>query len=361
MGPDLAGFLTVIGGLLDGDGLTWSIGGPAKQLSIPLIGTVLGQPQGISGSHNKYECDASPTRGDLFTAGNDFTLQMDQYKQLENMARANGDVVDIGLLNQFRSMRFDQSVQTVSSCPVNGVFIAEARLSYICSPIPSHDLTGRLIAPATNDPKQNPYFFNGPFTGVLVQPAAYYFIYRFMANKSSSHPNGLLTTTTLRSLFSITQAKDGTLVHTPGHERIPSNFYKRALGDEYSIPSLGGDIIRGAEQHPKFLTIGGNTGAVNTLAGVDLEDLTGGIFNVKNLLQGNNLFCFASQIAVQVLPDQLECSGLISGLTSVLASVQVQLAQLVGSLGCPQLGKVQFGQFDGFPGYKNLDCRTGTY
>lgn len=116
MAPDLSGFLTIIGGLLDGDGLTWSIGGPAEQTSIPLLGAVLGQPQGISGSHNKYECDVSPTRGDLFTTGVDYTLQMDQYKQLESMAKANGNVVDIALLNEFRSKRFDQSVQTVSSC-----------------------------------------------------------------------------------------------------------------------------------------------------------------------------------------------------------------------------------------------------
>lgn len=182
-----------------------------------------------------------------------------------------------------------------------------------------------------------------------------------MGNKSASHPDGQLTTQTLRSLFAITEAKDGSLIHTPGNERIPQNFYKRALGDEYSITSLGGDIVRGAALHPKFLTIGGNTGAVNTLAGVDLEDLTDGVFNVKNLLQGNNLFCFASQVAAQALPDQLECSGLISGLTTVLSSVQVQLAQVVGELGCPQLGDVQFSQFDRFPGYKNLHCRSGMY
>jgi len=34
----------------------------------------------------------------------------------------------------------------------------------------------------------NPYFLNGPFAGVAVQPAAYTFIYRFMANKSAEYP-----------------------------------------------------------------------------------------------------------------------------------------------------------------------------
>lgn len=153
MSADLSGFLTILGSLLDGDGINrWSIGGPSKLL--PGLPPLLGQPQGISGSRkclvapsgpaaasnslsdNKYETDVSPGRGDLYTHGDDFSLQMDQYQQLYDMGIANGDNVDMTVLNEFRSARFDQSV--------NG----------------------------------NPYFFNGPFSGVAVQPAAFYFIYR---------------------------------------------------------------------------------------------------------------------------------------------------------------------------------------
>ena len=47
MSADLSGFLTVLGAVLDGDGLTWSIGGPYA--SAPVLGGLLGQPQGISG------------------------------------------------------------------------------------------------------------------------------------------------------------------------------------------------------------------------------------------------------------------------------------------------------------------------
>lgn len=65
MGVDLATFLAVYGAVFDGDGATtWSIGGPDSRVT-PLLG-LLGTPQGISGSHNKYEGDASPTRGDLY-------------------------------------------------------------------------------------------------------------------------------------------------------------------------------------------------------------------------------------------------------------------------------------------------------
>lgn len=100
---------------------------------------------------------------------------MDQYQQLYDMAIANGDDIDLDLMNEFRSMRFDHSVQN------------------------------------------NPYFFNGPFTGVLVAPAAFEFIYRFMGNKSAENPDGKLNTAILNSFFGIKEV-DGKLVKEPGME-----------------------------------------------------------------------------------------------------------------------------------------------
>jgi hypothetical protein len=56
---------------MDGDLTKWSIGGPPPQSLLSGIGSgigLLGTPQGLSGSHNKYEGDASPTRPDLYVA-----------------------------------------------------------------------------------------------------------------------------------------------------------------------------------------------------------------------------------------------------------------------------------------------------
>ena len=64
LGVDLATFLAVYGAIFDGDLLSYSIGGPVPTL-LNADG-LLGAPQGLSGSHNKYEGDVSPTRGDLF-------------------------------------------------------------------------------------------------------------------------------------------------------------------------------------------------------------------------------------------------------------------------------------------------------
>ena len=48
--------------------LTWSIGGPQDT---PLLGSLLGNAQGISYTHNFYEGDTSITRCDAYTNGGD--------------------------------------------------------------------------------------------------------------------------------------------------------------------------------------------------------------------------------------------------------------------------------------------------
>jgi len=65
MGLDLSAFLAVYGAVISGDLVSWSIGGPPSSSLLSSIG-LLGTPQGISGSHNKYESDASPTRPDIY-------------------------------------------------------------------------------------------------------------------------------------------------------------------------------------------------------------------------------------------------------------------------------------------------------
>jgi hypothetical protein len=62
--------------------------------------------------------------------------------------------------------------------------------------------------------------------------------------------------------------------------------------------------------------IGGNTGAVNSFVGLEAGDLTGGLFNSATLLQGNNLMCFALQVAKTSIPDILKLNngGLLDGL-----------------------------------------------
>ena len=71
MALDLGTFLAIYGTVFDGNPLSlnpgFSIGGPTKASQNILGGLgLLGTPSGLSGSHNKYESDVSPTRGDLY-------------------------------------------------------------------------------------------------------------------------------------------------------------------------------------------------------------------------------------------------------------------------------------------------------
>jgi len=195
----------------------------------------------------------------------------------------------------------------------------------------------------------NPYFFNGPFSGVLVQPAAYTFIYRFMGNKSAEFPEGYLNGDVLKSFFSITGESES-FVWKEGYERFPDNWYKRAIGDEYTIPFFMSDLNAAALQYPQFLDIGGNTGKVDTFAGIDVKNVSGGVYNLQTLAQGNNAACFAFQFAQQTAPDVLK--GLFSSLTAPLAQLNDAFEKVFAEISCPQLQSVDTSQFANYPGSK---------
>ncbi|KAH7403684.1 Chloroperoxidase [Cadophora sp. MPI-SDFR-AT-0126] len=306
MGRDLGGFLGIYGALVDGNLQKWSIGGPTP--AVPNVLGLLGTPTGISGSHNKYEGDASPTRPDLYEYGNTYKVIISQFQELfEQQPDAATANYDLSVLTPFRASRFQQSIE------------------------------------------RNPYFFNGPFSGIAVQPAAYTFIYRFMGNKSAEHPEGVLNQEVLKSFFSIT-GTSGNFQWTEGYERIPDNWYKRAIGDEYTIPFFLTDLLAAALEYPQFLNIGGNTGKVNTFTGIDFEDLTGGVFNLATLAEGNNLACFVLQGAVQFLPDSL--LGAVGGVGALLGQLNGVLGGALSNLACPTLDQVNKDQFAQFPGAK---------
>ncbi|KAF2100903.1 Cloroperoxidase [Rhizodiscina lignyota] len=307
MGIDLASFLAIYGAIFDGDFISYSIGGPYP--SLLNLGGLLGAAQGLSRSHNKYEGDGSPTRGDLYQYGNDYLVQLSQFTALYEMGQENGNSVDLTVLTKYRAQRFEESMAN------------------------------------------NPYFFYAPFSGVVVTPAAYSFIYRFMANKSAEHPTGLLDGETLKSFFSITGDYPN-FKYTPGHEKFPDNWYKRNLVDYYTIPYLAEDAVTMALEHPEFLSIGGNTGKTNSFVGVDLEDLTSGVFNAGNLLKGNNAICFGLEASLQEAPDIL--SGLFSDISSALAKLSSAVNAATDGLGCPVLDSIDKGQFSQYPGYTKL-------
>lgn len=91
--------LSLYATLVDGDPVsqTWSIG----KATLPVLGLpILGQGDGLSGSHNKYEGDASPGRGDYYLYSGDVTnLRVPIFKALYDLAK-NDPVpnYDLGVL-----------------------------------------------------------------------------------------------------------------------------------------------------------------------------------------------------------------------------------------------------------------------
>lgn len=319
MGIDLATFLSTYGAVMDGDLLSWSIGGPPSSSLVSPLAGLIGRPEGISGSHNKYESDASPTRGDLYQYGNDYEVVISQFQGLYALQANETEETsnyDLDVLTNWRVTRFQQSID------------------------------------------ENPYFFNAPFSGLLVQPAAYTFIYRFMANHSAEYPEGRLSQSVLKCFFSITGDSALEFVYTAGYERIPDNWYRRAIGDEYTIVYYNLDLNLAALANPQFLSIGGNLGKKNSFTGVDITNLTGGVYNLDTLTQGNNLICLAFEVAVQQSPDILE--NIFTEPSAAQALLDSAFGNATSGLGCPQLNSIQQRQFSDYPGYTKLSAQ-GSY
>ncbi|ORY70187.1 uncharacterized protein BCR38DRAFT_332499 [Pseudomassariella vexata] len=313
MSLDLGGFLAVYGTVFDGNPLStnpgYSIGGPTKDSQNILNGLgLLGSPSGLSGSHNKYESDVSATRGDLYVTGNNFHVQRDRFIDYYYAIPENTPAPEqYTALAPFHKRRFDESLTT------------------------------------------NGYFFYSPFAGILVSPAAYSFPPRMMANHSEQYPEGYLSRQTFASFFGVEGSSPNNFVVKQGWERIPENWYKRPTDNDFSIPDFLLDVVEHAAYYPRLLSFGGNTGKPNTFVGVDVADLTGGVFNSATLLNGNNLECFVLQIIQASAPDVL--GTMFSDVEKAMAPLTDKIIQLLAGKACPQLQKVNSQLFEKYPGY----------
>lgn len=306
MSPELAAGLAAIAILISGDipSTRWSIGAGFPS-TLPLV---LSDPKGIVGTHNKYEGDSSIVRGD---------------------AHLNGGNVGV-----FQSLSWNNLIAITGD---DGLTLEKTiQLSNTNTEFSIHN---------------NPYYFSGPFSG-LVAPAAYNFVVNFMSNHSAENPGGFLTKDVLKSFFSVT-GDDTNWVHTPGMERIPENWYRRPGGkDQYNVADVFIDLIAGAVQYPQTVHFGGNTGTTDSFTGVNLGDLTGGVFNGATLLQGNNLACFALQAAMAGGIDELD--GVLNALGGLINPVLNPIKAAFAGLACPQLSEFHSQIFKQFPGYQGV-------
>lgn len=85
--------------------------------------------------------------------------------------------------------------------------------------------------------------------------------------------------------------------------------------------------------HPVLGSIGGNLGKVNSFAGVNMGDFTGGVLNSASLLEGNNLICFSLEVIKTFAPNSL--STLFKTLTVPLKLINNALLDPILDLSCP--------------------------
>ncbi|KAJ7155613.1 hypothetical protein C8R46DRAFT_1295367 [Mycena filopes] len=308
----IAAVLALFGADLLGVDFPFSIGGGGE---LGLLGGILhgigivGAPTGLSGTHNQFETDSSVTRGNYYQFnGDNYHLQLRYFEALYNLQPDSPDSnYDAPVIFQHSSIRFRQSIA------------------------------------------EDAFFFYGPVQ-MLVSCLTHNLVYGLMSNHSVERPEGFLTGDVLKSIYGISTAADGSLQYTPGHERIPDNWYRRSLLDAYDARYLLPDMVRMWIAYPELLLIGGNINGVNTYAPIDVGNLTGGVYNALTLLEGDNAACFALQALQILVPDALSgLAGIVEGIVSKLIDA---VAPLLDGLTCPRLTTLDRSILEQYPGYR---------
>ncbi|KAK5163810.1 uncharacterized protein LTR77_010484 [Saxophila tyrrhenica] len=301
MSLDLALALGVMGVVWTGNSISldpsFSIGGNDTAVSNALgnLQGVLGTPQGIDYSHNFIEADSSPTRNDLYLTGNAWTMNMSRFQELYDSVPARQNF-NFDVMAKWASKRFHDSVET------------------------------------------NPYFYYGPFTGMVARNAGYLFITRLFASYDQGSSEGVLTHDTLKSFFGV-RGDGSNMRYKEGWERIPSNWYRNPV--DYGLTQLNLDTVQLVSKYPELGNIGGNTGSTDSFTGVDMDDVLGGVLNADQLLEDNSLMCFALEVVKLASPNYL--NNLYSTLAEPLELIKNSLATPLLSLSCPEWRDLTMG------------------
>jgi hypothetical protein len=126
---------------------SYSIGGPTPAVEniFDNLGGLLGTPEGLDHSHNIIESDASLTRDDIYQTGDAWTLNIDFFRELYESIEGDGLTRDEAAA--FAMKRFEYSVAN------------------------------------------NPYFWNGPVTNILMRPVGYVLVNDILSNHTEDNPD----------------------------------------------------------------------------------------------------------------------------------------------------------------------------
>ncbi|KAJ7184897.1 Chloroperoxidase [Mycena filopes] len=313
MSPVVATAAGLLGALYAGKladlSFSYSIGGPPPFGLIGGLLGALGPPQGLSYTHNQFEADASPTRGDFFQFDiNGYDLQMPAFVGLYHRQGESPTA------NYNRDIMFAHRVQRIRDCK-----------------------------------QQNPRCFLGPLQ-MVFSSLTNCLVYAMMSNHSTENPDGILSNDVLKSFYGITRPT-GAFVYHRGAERIPDDWYRRPLDAPYSALDLIDDLASMAVRYPETVLFGGNTNGPNTFAPLDVGAFSNGVYSAASLLEGNNAACFLLQATQLLLP--LGLVGLEGIVLELLDRVIGALGDILAVVTCPELARVDSSMLEQYPGYRD--------
>ncbi|KAH7346800.1 Chloroperoxidase [Rhexocercosporidium sp. MPI-PUGE-AT-0058] len=297
MQPALAIALSAYAVATDGNVLegVWSIGGPLPKDY--LVDGRLGTGQGLSYSHNAYEGDSSIGRNDIYLNNGRCTL------------------------------------------PKHHKVRACLRRRWQRGPLHTRQ----------ESIDNNPCYFTGAFSTIVVVPAAYNFVINFMSNHTKEEPSGYLDGYNFKTFFGVS-GEPGSFKWLPSQERVPENWYRRPSANQYTAPDVFIDVGIGYAAYPDTLKFGGNTRTPNSFVDLNVANFTRGIFSTHDLFKGDNLACFSFSVLQQGIPNFL--STIVNDLAPVTSFVNKYVGPLVGGLNCPEIKGQTTGLFNDFPVYK---------
>ncbi|UJO16959.1 Dothistromin biosynthesis peroxidase dotB [Fulvia fulva] len=271
VGFDLANVLAIAGVGLDGDLLSGkvSLGCDATSRTKSPLSLLASQP-GLNG-HNKFEADASLTRGDFFTTNN-FRLNTTLFTMMMETCQGNCGRQELSV---YREERWQQSVA------------------------------------------ENGNFFFGP--GSLLLYGAASFLYELFPGEGGSPDEA-----TMMSFFSIDKAADGSYVENSG-ERAPPNWRPRVA------PYSGSDVVREivAMYIANPVLFGGNVGQNNFIglnSGAAIRD--GRLVDTAP----SAILCLLFQALQSAIPATV---GQAVNLPVNILNQITQLAPFATNIGCP--------------------------
>ncbi|KAF2810894.1 Cloroperoxidase [Mytilinidion resinicola] len=323
LGYDLAHLASIYGTAMSvsTDLYHMSIGGPAPRGSTPADAdvTLLVNPGGLSTTHVAFEHDSSVTRIDKYIApdGDASTMSLDLFKKLYYRQQGlPADQVDynLAILNDHRMQRTFDSLH------------------------------------------QNPNFFLSPFAGLMHVGATHALIWQCFANRSAEYPEGRLNRETLLSFYGVEWSHHFTgkhLVYTPGWERIPASWYRRALSDPYTALHTSDDLLAAASQHPDLIdkySMGGNVNGVDTFIVLEADSLTNGVYKRSELRNDHNLVCLGLIAGLLLSPEYLREYYQDYEL-NVWPTLMMRLPPLFTDLNCKGLDSVEERLLEMYPGY----------